>query len=425
MFGNTVGGIFRSSENSENRNTLHVQPKPHHYLMTSYPFDTEQADRHLLELLAIPGLSGNERQVADHITKELLEAGCQSEWIMEDDAHTRIPGDFEMGNLIVKLPGTLEGPRLMFSGHMDTVPLTRGAVPKVEGDRVVPEGKTALGADNRTACAAILTVTKCLLQEGLPHPPLTLLFTVGEETGLWGAKEVNAEDLGHPQMGFNIDSGDPAEAIIGAIGAHRWKVQVNGKSAHAGVHPEHGISAALITAKAISDIAAQGYFGKIDLNGKKGTSNVGSIQGGEATNQVTDQVTVTGESRSHDPEFLEEITSAIQTTFEEAAASVTDHQGQAGSINFTVKKDYHAFRIPEDSPVVQLTSTALRAFGLTCSSKVTDGGLDANFLNLKGVPTVTLGAGQHNPHTLDEYADLNEYRTCCRLLLKLVANAVA
>jgi tripeptide aminopeptidase len=391
--------------------------------MKTTPFDSATADRHLIDLLRIPGLSGRERQVAEYIKSTLMEAGCQPEWIMEDDAHTRIPGDFEMGNLIVKLPGTVEGPRLMFSGHMDTVPLTRGAVPKVEGSRIVPEGNTALGADNRTACGAILTLATTLLSEQLPRPPLTLLFTVGEEIGLWGAKEVQMEDLGHPDMGFNIDSGNPAEAIVGAIGAHRWKVTITGKSAHAGVHPEHGISATLIAAKAIQAFAAQGFFGKIDLKGKRGTSNVGSIQGGEASNQVTDQVLITGESRSHDPEFLEEITESIRNAFEQAAASVTDHQGNPGRIDFQVQKDYHAFRIPDDSLVVTCTAQALSALGLSCTPKVTDGGLDANFLNVKGIPTVTLGAGQHNPHTVDEYADLEEYRTCCQVLLELVARA--
>jgi tripeptide aminopeptidase len=391
--------------------------------MNTTLFDETRADQHLLDLLAIPGLSGEERKVADHLTSRLLEAGCQPEWIIEDDAHTRIPGNFEMGNLIVKFPGTMAGPRLMFSGHMDTVPLTRGAIPKVEGDRIVPEGDTALGADNRTACAAILTLAETLLKDDLPHPPITLLFTVGEEIGLWGAKEVHPEDLGHPEWGFNIDSGDPSHAIVGAIGAHRWRVDITGKSSHAGVHPEHGISATLIAARAITAFSKKGFFGKIEVDGKRGTSNVGTIQGGEASNQVTDKVTVTGESRSHDPEFLETITSTIHSSFEEAAASVTNHEGTSGSVTFSVQKDYHAFRIPDDSPVVHATATALESLGLSCTPLVTDGGLDANFLNVKGIPTVTLGAGQHNPHTVDEYADLNEYRTCCQLLLQIVANA--
>ncbi|WFB37290.1 M20/M25/M40 family metallo-hydrolase [Kiritimatiellota bacterium B12222] len=392
----------------------------------SHPhLDLAHAEQTLLDLLKIPGLSGRERQVADHLISELKIAGVDAQWIFEDDAHTRIGRDFEMGNLIVKLPGTSEGPRLMFSGHMDTVPLVRGVQPKKEGNRFVSQGDTALGADNRTACAAILTLVQTLLNNDKPYPPMTLLFTVGEEIGLFGAKEVKMSDLGNPEWGFNIDSGDPARAIIGAIGAHRWQVGVKGISAHAGVHPDHGVSAALIAARAITEISEKGYFGLIEKDGKKGTSNVGVIAGGEASNQVTDFVKVTGESRSHDPEFLTEITENVLLAFENAAASVQDNRGRTGVINFNFQADYHAFRMEEDHPVVQATSKALAKLGITCLPEVTNGGLDANFLNVKGIPTVTLGAGQHNPHTVDEYADIPEYLTCCELLLQIVEDAVA
>jgi tripeptide aminopeptidase len=387
------------------------------------PMNEARAVEHLLALLAVPGISGRERAVADVLRGRLLEAGCAEKWICEDDVHTRIPGDFEMGNLIVKLPGTVPGERLMFSGHMDTVPLCRGAVPKREGDRIVPEADTALGADNRTACAAMLVLAETLLREKLPHPPLTLIFSVGEEIGLWGAKEVNPDDLGNPVMGFNIDSGDPARVIVGAIGAHRWEVKIRGISAHAGVHPEHGVSAALIAARAVAWIAERGYFGLIQKDGRAGTSNIGVIEGGEATNQVTDKVLIKGESRSHDPAFLEEITGTIRQCFEEAAASVVSSKGKSGAVEFICHKDYHAFRISEEEPAVARTVSALKALGLEAVPEVTNGGLDANFYNVKGIPTVTLGAGQHNPHTVDEYADVPEYLTACRLLLRIVADA--
>lgn len=389
----------------------------------SVKFDEVRAVEHLMALLAVPGASGRERQVADEVKARLEAAGCRPEWMMEDDAHTRIPGGFEMGNLIVKLPGTVAGPRIMVSGHLDTVPLCRGAVPKREGGRIVAEGETALGADNRTACGAMLVLAETLLKEGLPHPPVTLMFSVGEETGLWGAKEVKVEDLGHPVMGFNIDSGDPRRVIVGAIGAHRWEVTVRGVSAHAGVHPEHGVSAALIAARAIAWISERGYFGLIEQGERKGTSNIGVIQGGEATNQVTDRVYIKGESRSHDPGFLEEITATIERTFAEAAASVVSSTGKTGAIEFVCQKDYHAFRISEEEPAVVRTVAALKALGLEAIPEVTNGGLDANYYNVKGIPVVTLGAGQHNPHTVDEYADVEEYLTACRLLLRIVADA--
>ncbi len=389
----------------------------------THALNEDQAIQTLMDLLSVPGLSGRERQVADLIIRRLVDAGCKPEWIMEDDAHTRIPGDFEMGNLIVKLPGTVDGPRLMFAGHMDTVPLVRGVEPVREGNRIVPKGPTALGADNRTACGVLLTLVETLLRENAPHPPLTLLFTVGEEIGLWGAKEMNPADLGHPAMGFNIDSGDPEEVIIGAIGAHRWDVEIRGAAAHAGVHPERGVSAILVASKAIARFSEQGYFGLIEKDGRKGTSNVGVIQGGEATNQVTDRLRIKGESRSHDPEFLKEITGAIENAFLDAAASVTSTDGRSGKVTFNRHEDYHAFKISEDEPAVARTRAAQEALGLTCRPHVTNGGLDANFFNVKGVPTVTLGAGQHNPHTPEEYADLDEYLTCCRLALRIVADS--
>ena len=65
--------------------------------------------------------------------------------------------------------------------------LCAGAKPKREGDRIVSDGTTALGGDNRTGCAVLVTLVETLLKHKLPHPPITLLFTVREESGLHGA----------------------------------------------------------------------------------------------------------------------------------------------------------------------------------------------------------------------------------------------
>ena len=71
--------------------------------------------------------------------------------------------------------------------------------------------------------------------------------------------------------------------------------------------------------------------------------------------------------------------------------------------------------------MVARTRQAMERLGMSFSAVVTNGGLDANYLNQHGIPTVTLGAGQHHPHTVEEYADLKEYLSCCRLLLELVS----
>lgn len=390
--------------------------------MTPPRIDEARALDHLMDLLAIEGLSGREGKVAAAVQEKLLAAGCEASWIGHDDANERIPGNYEVGNLIVDLPGTRPGPRRLFMGHMDTVPLCRGAVPVRLNGRIEAEGDTALGGDNRTSIGALVTMVETLLAQDVPRPPITVLMTVGEEVGLWGARTVELERLGNPEMGFNIDSGAPHVVIIGATGADRWQVDIHGKSSHAGVHPEHGVSAALIASRAVADVAARGFFGKIELAAGSGTSNVGRMAGGEASNQVTDHVFVSGESRSHDKAFLAQITAAWRDAFEQAARSVTSSDGQCGRVDFRAETDYEAFEMPKDSPPVKLAAERVRAvLGMEAGYLVANGGLDANYLNAKGLPTVTLGAGQHNPHTVDEYVDVQEYLDGCRLVTGIAA----
>lgn len=379
-----------------------------------------RAIEHLLAFLRIEGLSGEEQAVAAEVRRRLASAGCPGSAIREDDAARRLGGRFHCGNLIVRLPGTRSGPRRLFLGHMDTVPLCRGASPVRRGNRVVARGATAVRADNRTAVAAIVTAIEALWRSGADYPPLTLLFTIGEEIGLYGAKFVRPSDLGRPMMGFNLDSGDPARIIVGAIGACRWTAIVQGRSSHAGMHPEMGVSAILAAARAIERAAAKGWWGQIVKRSGRGTANAGIIQGGEATNQVTDRVEVRGECRSHSPAFLRRIGAAWHVAFDQAAASVRNVRGQQATVKFNEVSDYRAFRLPASHAAVRTALRAARAVGLTPITEVVNGGLDANPLVEKGIPTVTLGAGQHNAHSLEEYVDLEEYVAGCRLVLELM-----
>src|SRR5262249_43865890 len=153
--------------------------------------DPTAATNLLLRLLAVEGITGQEKNIARTIQTALKEAGVAPRNIRVDDVNTRIPVPTESGNVIAELPGTAAGPRLLFMTHMDTVPLCAGAVPVRKGNRIVPKGETALGGDNRTGCAVLVTLAATLIKHKLPHPPLTLLFTVREESGLYGARHVD------------------------------------------------------------------------------------------------------------------------------------------------------------------------------------------------------------------------------------------
>ena len=381
----------------------------------------KRALRHLLDLLAIEGPTGRESEVAACIKEKLIQAGCKKSWIKHDDAHQRLQRGFEIGNLIVQLPGTVDAPRIMFSAHMDTVPLCRGAKPIVKGKRIISEGKTGLGGDDRSGCAAIVTLAETLLSSKAPRPPITLLFPIAEENGLHGSRMVRLSDLGHPAMGFNLDGQEPNEIVIGAMSALRWQAQIEGISAYAGLEPEKGVSAGVIAAKAIAAIADRGYFGKIRKGSRKGTSNVGSIVGGEASNQVMDQLTLSGECRSHSPSFLEQISRIYKQEFTRAARQIKNSDGKSGRVSFTTESDYHAFRLKKSEPCVQIASQAVASMGLQPNPLIMDAGLDANNFNQKGLPTVTLGTGAHNFRQLSEYVVIEEYYTTCRVLEKITA----
>ncbi len=386
--------------------------------------DKDQALTHLLDLLAIEGLGGREGKVVEAITKKLLQAGCKKTWIKTDDAHKRLGDGFEIGNLIVKMPGTTKAPRILFSAHMDTVPLCKGAEPMVKGNRVVSKGKTGLGGDDRSGCAAIVTLVETLLANKLPHPPITLLFPIAEENGLHGSRMVRLKDLGNPAMGFNLDGQNPNEIVIGAMSAARWRAEITGRSSHAGLEPHKGISAGLIASKAMAAIAQKGYFGRIVKGNRRGTSNVGTINGGEASNQVMDHIVLTGECRSHSPSFLEQIVRVHKTCFEQAAKSVVNDAGKCGKVKFTTTGDYRAFKLKKTEPGVQIAARAIEAAGMLPNPLVMDAGLDANNFNEKGLPVVTLGTGSHNFHTVDEYVDIKEYQIACKVLLNIAKQTI-
>ncbi|MEI6891263.1 MAG: M20/M25/M40 family metallo-hydrolase [Pontiella sp.] len=379
----------------------------------------DRAMIHLMDLLSIEGPTGQESKVVSAISRKLIAAGCKKAWIKTDDAHIRLGNGFEVGNLIVRLPGTTKAPRIMFSAHMDTVPLCKGAVPIIKDNRVVAEGNTGLGGDDRSGCAAMVTLCETLLTQKLPHPPITFLFPIAEENGLHGSRMVRFSDLGNPTMGFNLDGQFPNEIVIGAMSAVRWEATIQGISTHAGLEPHKGISAGLIGSKAIAMIAEKGYFGKIIKGNRQGTSNLGAVNGGEASNQVMDQCRMTGECRSHNPAFLDQIVQVYTECFEKAAQQVTNDAGETGHVKFTTLSDYNAFKLKISEPCVKIASKAVKAVGKIPKPLVMDAGLDANNFNEKGLPTVTLGTGSHKFHQIEEYVDIEEYQTACEVLLNI------
>jgi tripeptide aminopeptidase len=383
--------------------------------------DTQRAMALLLDMLVIPGESGHETAVAAEIEKRLRRAGLPASCIAHDSAHKRSPFGGEVGNLIVKLPGTLRRPRRLLSCHMDHVAVCTGSKPVREGDLLVSSVPgTGVAADDRGGVTIVLNTALRILREKLPHPPLTLLFTVQEEFGLQGAHYAAVGKLGKPAMGFNFDGGP--NVAIAATGGIKMAFDVTGIPSHAGGHPECGVSASTIAALAIADLHEHRWLGLIVKRDKRGTSNVGAVEATNATNVVAPSARLTAECRSHDPAFRQRIVDEFRKAFKRAVRKVKNAEGRCGSFAMTTRLDYESFRLKKNAAPVVAAVEALRAEGAPHDLFDSNGGLDANWLVRHGIPTATIGAGGINAHQAEAAVDIPQFDLLCRAAMRLATD---
>jgi tripeptide aminopeptidase len=185
------------------------------------------------------------------------------------------------------------------------------------------------------------------------------------------------------------------------------------------VAPEKGVSAVAIASLAIASLVDDGWHGLVTKGGKRGTSNVGVIQAGNATNVVAERASLKAEARGHDQGLRNRIVRAIEKAFKDAARRVKSADGRTGRAEVTGHLDYEAFRLDEAEPCVVAAREAVEAVGLSPRLDVSNGGLDANWMAAHGIPTVTIGCGQYDIHTTDEWLDVDAFEHACRIALRL------
>ncbi|MDO8915412.1 MAG: M20/M25/M40 family metallo-hydrolase [Coriobacteriia bacterium] len=358
-----------------------------------------------LELVRIDSPAGSEAAVGRYMADALVAAGMS---VRFDSAQERT--DSECGNLIAELPGTVAGMTLVFSGHMDTVEPGRGIVPVVEDGVVRSAGETILGSDDKAGLAAIIECVRRVTGGGLPHPPLRVIITVGEEMGLQGAKALDAADAtGDLCLVLDAD-GAPGGIVTASPTHHTFKATFQGRAAHAGVEPEKGRSAAVMACEAVAAMR----IGRID---DETTCNIGRIEGGGATNVVTAACVLTGECRSLDAVKAEAIRIEMDTAMSTSAAA------HDGTVRILWTKEYDGFRFADDDPLVVLVSDACREAGLTPRLFQTGGGSDGNALSAKGLPSLVLASGMTNVHGTGESVRVEDLEALTRLLLATIERA--
>lgn len=356
-----------------------------------------------LELVQIDSETKHEEKIAPVLIKKLEELGFS---VFQDDAHTR--NGHAAGNIIATLEGKLDIDPIYFTVHMDTVVPGKGIRPEIREDGYIySDGTTILGADDKAGIAALLEMARRLKEQSIDHGTIQFIITAGEEDGLAGSKELDREKI-IAKYGYAVDSdGKVGGIVIAAPYQAKITAKIFGKTAHAGVEPEKGISAITLAAKAI----AQMKLGRID---HETTANIGRFEGGKATNIVCDEVFILAEARSLQKEKLDQQTEHMKQMFETVAEQL------GGRAEVDVQIMYPGFSVSESDRVVKVAAEAVKNIGRTPQIGVSGGGSDANIFSSFGIPTVNLSVGYENIHTTNERMPIEELEKLADLLVEIV-----
>lgn len=365
-----------------------------------------------LHLIKIDSVSRNESKLCHAIQEIMKTLGAE---IIVDNAGEKIDGN--CGNLIVRFPGTITGPAIMFCAHMDTVELGVNIHPVVNNGLFKSDGTTILGADDKSGIAVLIECMRIIKDNRIGHGPIELVFTVGEEVGLLGAKYLQYDKIS-ARYGYVLDVKDPNIIITRAPSAIKFVVTIIGKDAHSGMEPEKGINSIHLAAKAIADLPV----GRID---HETTLNVGLIHGGVATNIVPKTTTIKGEARSHDDIKLKCLTQKIIDTFESVVQSCPKFEEPETSrilpdIDIQILEDFQSTHIPDDHPVVQIASQASSLLNRTLKISQSGGASDANIFCQNGIVTGVLGTGMTDIHTVNESIQLDDMIRTVELILTII-----
>jgi tripeptide aminopeptidase len=302
---------------------------------------------------------------------------------------------------------------VLLCAHLDTVPLQAPVEPVLVEGHWENSGAGILGADNKAAVAVLLALARHVRSAGAPVD-LELLFTVGEETALAGARVFDASRLASP-FGYVFDHASPIGEVITSSPSHfRIEATFRGLAAHAGIRPEDGRSAIVAAARAIATMP----HGRLD---DETTVNVGTIAGGSAMNVVPELCTMVAEVRSIDDERARTIAAEVVDRIHEAANLPECDV----DVDVSVERSFAGYRLSPSTPAVAVAESALRARGFEPVRISSGGASDANALLAQGFQTVNLANGTERNHEPGERVSVAALEEMLDVALTLLDEAAA
>lgn len=355
-----------------------------------------------LEYIQIDSESLNEKEMMETLIKDMKELGME---VFTDNTGEKIGSNGT--NVYGTLKGDLEIEPILFSCHMDTVTPGIGVKPVIKDKAIYSSGDTILGGDDKSGVVSILEAIRTMKENNISHGPIEVVFTICEEVGLKGSKNVDYSKI-KSKKAFILDSGgDVGKAIIKAPAQNKINVKINGKAAHAGVAPQDGISAIQVASEAISNMKLL----RID---EETTANIGIIEGGKATNIVCPEVEIKAEARSLNKDKLKKQTEHMVECFNKAAEKF------GATVNIDVIHSYDPVKLDVEDEIVETVKKACEAIGINFQPAASGGGSDANVFNGNGIKAINLATGMAKVHTTEEFITLENLNNTAKLVYQIM-----
>jgi tripeptide aminopeptidase len=355
-----------------------------------------------LELVAIDAVSGQEKPVADYIRNFLSQHGAT----VHEDRAGKITGG-NSGNLIVFVPGLGDNMLRAFMAHMDTVQPTVGIKPQINNGIISSDGSTILGADNRAGIAIILYTIEKIKQSSFRHPPFEAIFTIGEETGLYGSIHLDLNQVKSKTVFILDSSASPGCYVAKAPCSHEFEIDLIGRASHAAVNPANGINAIKMAGKFIQEAR----LGQVD---DQTTVNLGRIEGGKANNIVPEKVHITGEIRSLNHRSIKQHFRHIESSLQAVSRQYD------GNYHLNTNEAFPGYQLNENGSEIQNLHNSFKSIGLVPQPLQYRGGSDANILNNRGLQAINLGIGAKKPHSFHEYIKIADMEIMSDLVSHLI-----
>lgn len=302
-------------------------------------------------------------------------------------------------SLLITFEDTLN-PQIILYSHLDVVP-----APETEYNPQIKNGKIyGRGAgDMKSSAAVIIELFKSYISQD-KKPSIGLMLTCDEEVGGFDGAKLQLEEGVCCELCIMPDSSKGTETIItNQKGIGMVKIWSYGVSAH-GSRPHLGENAIEVILKRLTKIRK--LFPRKQKASTKTTINIGTIKGGEQTNQVPEYAECTIDIRYQESKHFYKILNKIkQICNDEAELEMFGH-----SFNCDIK-----------TPLIQsYIQTYKEITNQNIQFQTESGGSDARFFSEKNIPVIVTGIEKANSHSLDENCSIDDMVLFYKVLEKYI-----